>query len=59
MAEPQEFFERLRVVPLLYIFCGLAVFGIVLDLRLGHSKLRAADRLAYSWDFATSSMHRR
>src|SRR5690349_103791 len=47
-ARPQEFFERLRVVPLLYIFCGLAVFGIVLDLRAGNSRLRAVPQLRWA-----------
>jgi O-Antigen ligase len=46
-ARPQEFFERLRVVPLLYLFFGLAVFGIVLDLRVGNSRLRAAPQLPW------------
>src|SRR3954471_21405062 len=46
-ARPQEFFERLRVVPLLHIFCGLALFGMVLDLRLGHSRLRATPQLPW------------
>jgi O-Antigen ligase len=46
-ARPQEFFERLRVVPLLYIFCGLAVFGLVLDLRVGNSRLRAVPQLPW------------
>jgi O-antigen ligase len=46
-ARPQEVFERLRVVPLLYIFCALAIFGIVLDLRLRNSRLRAAPQLPW------------
>lgn len=46
-ARPQEFFERLRVVPLLYIFFGLALFGVVLDLRVGQSRLRAAPQLPW------------
>jgi hypothetical protein len=46
-ARPQEFFERLRVVPLLYLFFGLAVFGIVLDLRVGNARLRAAPQLPW------------
>jgi hypothetical protein len=46
-ARPQEFFERLRVVPLLYLFFGLALFGIVLDLRAGQSRLRAAPQLPW------------
>ena len=31
---PLEFLLWLRVVPLLYIFCGLAIFGFAVDLRL-------------------------
>jgi len=46
-ARPQEFFERLRVVPLLYIFFGLALFGIALDLRVGYSRLRATPQLPW------------
>jgi hypothetical protein len=46
-ARPQEFFERLRVVPLLYLFFGLAVFGVALDLRLGYSRLRASPQLPW------------
>lgn len=46
-ARPQEFFERLRAVPFLYLFCGLALFGIVLDLRVGYSKLRASPQLPW------------
>ena len=46
-ARPQEFFERLRVVPLLYIFFGLALFGIVLDVRVGLSRLRAVPQLPW------------
>ncbi|HXK19102.1 MAG TPA: O-antigen ligase family protein [Polyangiaceae bacterium] len=46
-ARPQEFFERLRVVPLLYLFFGLAVFGLALDLRLSNSRLRATPQLPW------------
>ena len=46
-ARPQEFFERLRVVPLLYLFVGLVLFGIVLDLRVGNSRLRATPQLPW------------
>lgn len=46
-ARPQEFFERLRAVPLLHLFCGLALFGIVLDLRVGFSRLRASPQLPW------------
>lgn len=46
-ARPQEFYEPLRVVPLLYIFCGLALFGIWLDLRVGNTRLRAVPQLPW------------
>jgi len=46
-ARPQEFFERLRVVPFLYLFFGLAVLGLVLDLRLNNSRLRATPQLPW------------
>jgi hypothetical protein len=50
-ARPQEFFDRLRVVPLLYIFFGLAVFGGWLDLRVGNSRLRAVPQLPWVLGF--------
>jgi len=46
-ARPQEFFERLRVVPLLYVFFGLAAFGCLLDLRVGNTRLRATPQLPW------------
>ncbi|HEY4158484.1 MAG TPA: O-antigen ligase family protein, partial [Polyangiaceae bacterium] len=46
-ARPQEFFERLRVVPLLYVFFGLAAFGALLDLRVGNAKLRSTPQLPW------------
>ncbi|HEX7669061.1 MAG TPA: O-antigen ligase family protein [Polyangiaceae bacterium] len=46
-ARPQEFFERLRVVPLLYIFFALALFGGTLDFRLGSVKLRSTPQLPF------------
>lgn len=39
-ARPQEVFTSLANVPLLYVAFGLAVFGLVLDLRLGITRLR-------------------
>jgi hypothetical protein len=33
-ARPQEYFETLQKVPLLYIFCAAALGGFVIDLRL-------------------------
>ena len=42
---PQEYFLALQAVPLLYVATGLTALGIVLDLRLGISRLRAAPHL--------------
>jgi len=42
---PQEFFPALRGVPLLHVAAALAGLGLVLDLRLGLSRLRAAPHL--------------
>jgi O-antigen ligase len=39
---PQEYFLSLRAIPLLYVATGLTALGILLDLRLGISRLRAA-----------------
>src|SRR5262245_8587450 len=44
-ARPQEFFEQLRVLPLLYFSFALAVLGFVLDLRVGTVRLRASPQL--------------
>src|SRR5262245_47273807 len=33
-ARPQEYFETLQRVPLLYIFCGAIIGGFLVDLRL-------------------------
>ncbi len=46
-ARPQEFFELLQTAPLLYIVCGLAIFGTVLDLRVGNAKLRSTPQLPW------------
>src|SRR4029079_13018745 len=35
----------LQAVPLLYVFFSLAAFGLVLDLRVGNSRLAAAPQL--------------
>ncbi len=39
---PFEFVESLRGVPFLYVFFTLAVFGYVVDVRLGRAQLRFA-----------------
>ena len=33
-ARPHEFVEAFRALPLLYVFCGMATFGLLVDLRL-------------------------
>lgn len=42
---PQEFFELLRAVPFLYVSLALAVFGVMLDFRLGNVRLRKTPQL--------------
>lgn len=37
---PQEVYTGLQALPLLYIFLGLAVFGAVVDVKLGFLRLR-------------------
>jgi hypothetical protein len=49
-ARPQEFFAYLRAVPLLYLFFGLALFGMLVDFRLRNLKLRMTPQLP--WAFA-------
>src|SRR5258708_960313 len=46
-ARPQEFFERLRVIPLLYVFFALALFGGALDFRLRNIRLRSTPLLPW------------
>lgn len=60
-ARPQEFFESLKSVPFLYIFFFLALFGLVLDVRLGYSRLRRTPHLAwvclfYVWCMITAAI---
>lgn len=46
-ARPQEFFEGLRAVPLLYVFLGLALFGGALDFCVGNLRLRSTPQLPW------------
>jgi hypothetical protein len=46
-ARPQEFFERLQAVPLLYLFFGLALYGALVDVRVGNLRLRATPQLPW------------
>lgn len=41
-ARPQEFLGPLSAVPILYLLFGFALFGMVLDLRLGNSRLASS-----------------
>jgi hypothetical protein len=49
---PQEYFEFLQALPLLHLATGLTLFGFVLDLRLGLSRLRPAPHLVLVLLFA-------
>ncbi|HTJ85466.1 MAG TPA: O-antigen ligase family protein [Polyangiaceae bacterium] len=56
--KPQEFIPGLEGMPLLYVFLGLAVFGLVLDLRLAHAKFDPPPHWPYvalfvPWCYAT------
>ncbi len=46
-ARPQEFFEQLRTIPLLYVFVTLALFGAALDIRLRNIKIRSTPLLPW------------
>lgn len=46
-ARPQEFFERLQVVPLLYLFFGLSLYGAIIDVRAGNLRLRATPHVPW------------
>src|SRR5262245_40434510 len=46
-ARPQEFFERMQALPLLYLFFGLALYGAVIDVRAGNLRLRATPQLGW------------
>lgn len=55
---PQEFSEQLRSFPGLYVSFGLAIFGLVVDVRQGHRRLAAAPQLGlalafYAWFLVT------
>jgi hypothetical protein len=46
-ARPQEFFEPLRVLPLLYLFFGLSLYGALVDVRVGNLKLRSTPQFPW------------
>lgn len=59
---PQEFFERLRVIPFLYVFFALALFGAALDLRLRNTRIRSTPllpwvSLMFVWGAITTTLH--
>src|ERR1700722_14307911 len=61
-ARPQEFFSSLRVVPFLYVFLGLSLFGCALDLRLRNTRLRGNPLLPwivafFGWSALTLLIH--
>jgi O-antigen ligase len=47
LARPQEFYEPLQRLPLLYLFCAMAVGGYVLDLKLRRLEPIAAPTLPW------------
>ncbi len=48
---PFDLVEELQGIPFLYIFCGLAIFGYVVDLKLRISEWRFAPHLAWTVAF--------
>jgi O-Antigen ligase len=46
-ARPQEFFQELRTIPLLYVFFALALFGALLDIRLRNIRMRSTPLLPW------------
>ena len=55
-SRPQEFFESLQAAPLLYVFLGLTLFGMILDLRLGNTRMLATPQLPWVILFAVWSV---
>jgi hypothetical protein len=47
LARPQEFYEPLQRLPLLYLFCAMAIGGYVLDLKLRRLEPIAAPTLPW------------
>jgi O-Antigen ligase len=61
---PQEYVPALYAAPLLHAATGLAVVGLILDLRLGLARLRAAPHLLltilfFLWSLVTSIVNAR
>jgi hypothetical protein len=53
---PQEFVALIEGSPILYVAFLLAVFGLALDFRLGHSRLRAVPQLGWAVAFMIWAM---
>jgi hypothetical protein len=50
-ARPQEFFELLQAVPFLHLFFGLALYGALVDVRVGNLRLHATPQLPWALAF--------
>ena len=48
---PQEFVVELQSIPFLYLFFGLALFGLAVDVKLRRSQLIAAPQLGWALAF--------
>ena len=44
---PQEFFAPLQALPLLYLFFGLALYGALVDVRVGNLRLRSTPQFPW------------
>lgn len=53
---PQEYYDFLRAVPLLYVATGLAALGFLIDVRLGITRLRPAPQLGLVLAFVAWSV---
>jgi O-antigen ligase len=51
LARPTDWSDALKGVPLLYVFTALALFGFIVDLRLGYLKLQKAPHLFWAAGF--------
>jgi hypothetical protein len=58
-ARPHEFVDVFRALPLLYVFSGLALFGMALDIRLGATRPKPSSQffwalLFWAWCLLTA-----
>jgi hypothetical protein len=53
---PQEFVEELSAAPLLYVFTALAMFGLVIDVRIHRTQLRPGPQLWWALLFGAWCM---